>query len=157
MRGLAVVLLAGCSFEPGASSAVALDSGSDHDAPGNVDCPTVLPLCNLDAPEQSLTIATADTIDTDTDPRCRTVVQDNGNLVCVVYATSVTITSNGSLTATGSRPLAIASTSTLTLAGTIDVSSRRVGGKGAAASDPGCTFASVQWRHRRYRHEPGRR
>jgi hypothetical protein len=145
MRGAVVaLLLAGCSFEHGVIGGGSSDAPTG-DAPLDdvAGCtPGYLDLCAQPAPMQTLTIGSADTINTDTDPRCTTLNQANGGPVCLVYATSVSIQAGGSLTATGSRPLAIASTSTLVLGGAIDVSSRRAGQRGPAASDT-CMFATT--------------
>jgi len=105
---------------------------------------TFIDVCMQPAPTMSIDISGAETINTDTDPRCTTLVQASGGPVCLVNATTVNITSTGSLTATGSRPLAISSSSTMMIAGMIDVSSRRVGGqRGPASDDAACTFAAV--------------
>jgi hypothetical protein len=104
---------------------------------------TFLDVCSQPVPAMSLDISTALVIDTDTDPLCTSVAQADGTSVCLVYATSVTIESQGSLTATGSRPLAIASMSTMVIDGLIDVSSLRGGQPGPAADDARCTFAAI--------------
>jgi hypothetical protein len=103
---------------------------------------TFLDVCAQPIPTISLDISTADVIDTDTDSRCTSVSQADGSSVCLVYATSVTIESQGSLTATGSRPLALASMSTMSIEGLIDVSSLRSGQRGPGADDARCSFAA---------------
>lgn len=144
MRAAVFALLVGCSFEHGVTAAGSGDGGTGDAQVDVAGCtPGFLDLCGEAAPSQPLHIATADTIDTDTDPRCRTVTQASGGPVCLVYATSVMIAAGGSLTATGSRPLAIVSTSTLAIAGSIDVSSRRSGQRGPASSDAACAFATT--------------
>jgi hypothetical protein len=135
----------GCSFDhgvPGGATGDGGGGGSDarldawQCASGFVD------LCEQAPPDGPLDIVGPDTINTDTDPRCRTLAQASGGPVCLVYASSVSITSSGSLTATGSRPLAIVSTGMMTIGGAIDVSSRRAGARGPASSDAACAFAS---------------
>lgn len=105
--------------------------------PGFVD------VCAVPVPTTDLEITVSETIDTDTDPRCITLQQPNGGPICLIYATAVTIGSGATLTATGSRPLAIAATSAMTIDGTIDVSSQRGVARGPGADDAACTFASV--------------
>lgn len=119
--------------------------GEDVTMPdGAMQCvPGWLDLCTQPPPTIALDVTSAETLDTDTDPRCRTYVQQAGGDVCLVHATSVNIGPGGSLTATGSRPLAIASATTLTLDGTIDVSSRRGVRTGPGAGDASCTFAAT--------------
>ncbi len=146
-RAVFALVLAGCSFEhgvvPGAGGADGGGDGTVGDGSGDTPCvPGFLNLCAETAPTQPLHLTGPDTINTDTDPRCRTFTQPNGGPVCLVYATSVAIDAGGSLTATGSRPLAIASTSTLTIAGAIDVSSHIGGARGPGASDAGCLFTT---------------
>lgn len=153
MRWVVIALLAGCSFEPGKLPGT-LDSGGsvpdagtlDDAAPDPEDAPApctpgYLDVCGQPAPSMTIDIAGEDTIDTDTDPRCIALQQASGGEVCLVYASSVAIRATGKLIATGSRPLAIVSTSTLEVHGVIDVSSRRVGQRGPAASDASCTFS----------------
>lgn len=146
MRGAVLALLVGCSFDRGV---IARGDAGDGTADASSDVlagachATFLDVCAAPMPDQGLRIAGAETIDTDTDPRCRELEQAGGKSVCLVYATSVVIDPGGSLTATGSRPLAIASASVMTIAGTIDVSSRRGGQPGPAASDAACTFSTT--------------
>lgn len=147
MRGAVFALLAGCSFEHGVigatADAPAIDASQIDAIDGPQPCvPGFLDLCDEAAPTQSLHLTGPDTINTDTDPRCRVFTQTGGGAVCLVYATSVAIDAGASLTATGSRPLAIASTSTLVIGGAIDVSSHIGGARGPGASDGSCSFAA---------------
>ncbi|HEX5059821.1 MAG TPA: hypothetical protein VFV99_10705, partial [Kofleriaceae bacterium] len=142
MRVAVLALLVGCSFEHG----VALDdaTGGDIATPdGDGRCGLFLDLCGSPAPPGPLHLVNADTINTDTDPRCLGVMQASGGDVCLVYATMVDIDSGASLTATGTRPLAIAASGALTVGGTIDVSSRISGQRGPASSDTACSFAAT--------------
>lgn len=149
---LALVTAGGCGFEHGATS-----SGGGDDMPvidGSIDGATIDPggepnpcqpkflnLCGQPAASMTLDAPGIDSINTDTDPRCRTLTQTNGGPVCLVYVTSASI--GGQLIATGSRPLAIASTSTINIAGVIDVSSRRSDGKTGPGMDGTCTFSAT--------------
>jgi len=163
MRGAVLALVAGCTFDHGfgmgpadangsgsdSGSGNTNDSGMPVDAYVNpVDGPTCtstkfLNLCAEPPPTAPFNLNNATIINTDTDSRCRVFYQPNGGPVCLIYATSVDIMNGGSITAIGSRPLAIASTSTMFISGTIDVSSRRAGQRGAGSSNPSCTFASA--------------
>ncbi|HUS28325.1 MAG TPA: hypothetical protein VMZ53_07445 [Kofleriaceae bacterium] len=139
--GLAAFVLAGCGFEHGELSTSSMIDAPMIDAPdAEIDSPAItctpgfVDLCNA-TPGPALAIAGADTINTDNDPRCVTVAQAAGSAVCLVYASSVMIGSSASLTATGSRPLAIASASTLAIDGIVDVSSQRVTAQIGPAAD----------------------
>lgn len=147
-----LAVIAGCSFSAHAPSNPGGDDANSTDAavPGDVlidgGTPCVagfLDLCKQAAPSIPLDIADAQSINTgpsNTDPRCHTLTQPGGSDVCLIYATAVTITGTGSLTATGSRPLAIASSSTLTIDGTIDVGSHGPQ-RGPAVDAASCNFA----------------
>jgi len=146
MRGAVLALLVGCSFDQGViarGDAGGSTADATPDALAGTCHATFLDVCGAPMPDRGLRIAGAETIDTDTDPRCSELAQVGGMPVCFIYATSVVIDPGGSLTATGSRPLAIASASVMTIAGTIDVSSRRGAKPGPAASDAACAFASA--------------
>jgi hypothetical protein len=62
------------------------------------------------------------TLDTETSPSCLASVA----AACVVAATDVTVPSGKTLQVTGSRPLVVIATGTLTIAGTLDASSHAV-------------------------------
>lgn len=64
-------------------------------------------------------------ISTDTDTRCRTVMQPGGPNVCLMVFRDVQIATTATLFAHGSRPLAIAARRTMNINGTVDVASRR--------------------------------
>jgi len=108
-----------------------------------VDAPCVagfLDLCSQTVQPMTLNITNGQTIKTDSDSRCHTYTQASGGDVCLIYVTSVTITGGGLLTVTGSRPLALASSSTMRIDGMIDVGSHG-GQRGPAADDAACMFA----------------
>jgi len=116
----------------------------DAAVPGDTGVPCVpgfLDLCNQPVQSTALDITDARTIDTGRDSLCHRFTQPGGGDVCLVYVTSVSITSTGSLTAFGSRPLALASSSTMTIDGTLDAGSHG-GQRGPAANTTGCSFAS---------------
>lgn len=155
MRLVFALALAGCGFEHGAASLASDSSGDDMTViDGSIDSTTIQPgaeptpcmpnfldMCGQPAATSTLDAAGIDSINTDTDPRCRTLTQTNGGDVCLVYVTSASI--SGQLIATGSRPLAIAASSTITISGVIDVSSRRSDGKTGPGMDGACSFAAT--------------
>jgi hypothetical protein len=91
------------------------------------DAPSCVPgfvnLCGQ-APAGNFIIASTQ-INTDADVRCKTVTQKGGLDVCLLYFTDVEIQAGGVLFAHGYRPLVLAATGTMKIAGTIDVSSLR--------------------------------
>jgi hypothetical protein len=150
------LVLAGCGFTHGSlgsGSNQQIDSGSSDtsttsDGPGaTIDTKTCTPgflnLCGQAAPSITLLIDNAQTINTDTDQRCRTVAQTSGPDVCLIYASDVNISSNGALTSTGTRPLAIASTANMTIDGKIDVSSGRANGQLGPGANGTCSFTAT--------------
>jgi hypothetical protein len=131
------VLIAGCGFHspPGPAESPGGDASAGCTA-GFLD------LCAQAEPSTMFEVAGAQAINTDNDPRCRTLTQAGGGDVCLIYATAVVIESSAVLTATGKRPLAIASASRLTLNGAIDAGSHGAQ-RGPGADDAACTFATV--------------
>ncbi|HEY5938620.1 MAG TPA: hypothetical protein VIU61_28410 [Kofleriaceae bacterium] len=98
-----------------------------------------LDLCD-ETPLPAIAVGASETIDTDTDPRCITFPQAGGGDACLVYAQAISVAAGQTLSAIGSRPLVIASVASITLAGELDVSSRRGGQTGAAANHSACTI-----------------
>jgi len=146
VRVWSLLLIVGCSYvPPRATDGTDADPDrGDASVVGDGTCtPGFVDLCGQPPPTDALDITGPDTIDTDTDPRCVTVMQIGGPSVCLVHATTVNIGVGGSLTATGSRPLAIAAATTMTVGGAIDVSSRPGGTRGPAADDSSCTFDAI--------------
>lgn len=127
------VLIAGCGFH---------SEPAPGEPPGD-GCAGFLDLCAQAEPTTMFEVAGGQQmINTDKDPRCDTLTQAGGVNVCLIYATAVVIDGSATLTATGQRPLAIASTSTLTLEGTIDVGSHG-GQQGPGADTAECSFAGM--------------
>jgi hypothetical protein len=80
-------------------------------------------------------------IDTDTGAACSTRVAATAAAYCVVAGSSITIASGEKVRAQGGRPLVLLSTSTITIDGTVDVSSAFNAGaqiRGAGGNVPGC-------------------
>lgn len=143
MRWLyALALATGCGFEHGSAGAI-IDAPESPGAEPTACVTGFLDLCGQADPTMALDVQVSSTINTDTDPRCRTLTQTGGGPVCLVYVTQVLIAPGATLTATGSRPLAIASTSTMAVSGTIDVASRRTDGQIGPGANGTCTFSAT--------------
>ncbi|MBE7451174.1 MAG: hypothetical protein HS111_20440 [Kofleriaceae bacterium] len=143
---------AACGFHPSGASedgdgaaadAAAIDAAGDGDGAPPTDATVTtdarcrlgfVDLCGAGAAGPALTVSAATSIDTDTDPRCATLAQPGGPDACLVWVASVSIGVGARLTATGSRPLVIASAGDLVVDGVVDVSSRRGQARGAGAA-----------------------
>jgi hypothetical protein len=130
-----------------------LDEIDDIDVPRNdaslgLDAPvgsfclgdeTLLRVCFPEPPKD--TLAALDKINTSSDPRCQIVSQASGPQLCVLAYGSISI--NAQTSATGSRPLVLVATETITVGNVLDVSSTSVTppriGPGAQTT---CTAAS---------------
>jgi len=141
------LVLAGCSYQA-PTGALTSDGTPSGDGPAG-DGPQVnedgvvctagfFDVCSQAPPTEALTMASGQ-IDTDNDPRCRTVTQSSGPAVCLIAATSVSMT--GTVTVFGARALAISSATTISITGELDISSRRGGRIGPGADDTTCDFA----------------
>jgi len=148
---VALGALTGCQVIFGVDHVHLVDSGTDAtkiylDAPppgtlcaGQASSP--LHICAPEATLQGVTYSTDVTIDTDVDAMCTTVAAATGmqGELCEVIATDLTIEGGARLTAAGSRPLVLVAMGTLTIAGTVDVSSHRTPDtRGAGADDASC-------------------
>ncbi len=141
--GLVIMNLLACSF-PRPIEQEAVDAS---DGPGLPACvPGFINLCGQAEPTESLIVtdANGDPINTDTDPRCRSIQQGNGVDVCLLYFTEVEIPASTGLLFYGSRPLAIAARGSIKIAGTLDVSSKAIRlDRPGAGSNPSalCSFS----------------
>jgi hypothetical protein len=94
--------------------------------PGTPDASCVvdgLDLCAQSPADNAITFGN-ETFDTGNDPRCRDVTQGGGGeTLCLVYATSITVSAGATLTVTGNQPLVLAASGTLQVDGTIDAGS----------------------------------
>jgi hypothetical protein len=135
-----LALVAACSFRHG----VGIGGGSG-DAPTGNDGPQVIcygtglavEVCTAAPPSGTLALGGTRTVHTDpgsTD--CAQLVGTTAGNYCAILATDVDIA--GKLVATGSRPLVIVSTGSMTVSGTIDVASHIAGNKGPAANIGTC-------------------
>jgi hypothetical protein len=105
------------------------------DAPGASCVVAGFDLCAHQQPNGPIHFEIDTTINTTLD--CNVVLfNPTGGSVCVIYASDLTVTST--VRASGERPLVLAATNTITIDGTLDVSSGMNIGTGAAANDPTC-------------------
>ena len=155
--------LAACSFHAGVAEVADAPGSGQHDAPISKDGEHPAPegpsqtcfgsqgaggyyVCAPSAPSGSAMVTGSDTLDTGTECTgsgtlaAATVTLDEPGgkqqSVCLLYAAGVTVT--GSITATGSLPLVIASTADVTIMGTIDVASSD-SQSGAGYTNTGCS------------------
>ncbi len=146
------VALSGCSF-PAPPRA----GQDDPDAPVRADgqpaadasfdappcAPGYLNLCDVKERADPFTPTSSATINTTTDGRCIVKAQANGPELCILYFAKVDIPTGVTITVTGSRALVLASTTTLDIAGTLDVGSRRTRAeRGAASNHSTCAYAT---------------
>jgi hypothetical protein len=105
------------------------------DAPGASCIVAGFDLCAHQQPNGPIHFEVDTTINTTLD--CNVVLfNPTGGSVCVIYASDLAVTST--VRASGARPLVLAATGTITIDGTLDVSSSAMIGVGAAANDPSC-------------------
>lgn len=157
-----MALALGCVFDPSATGVdgLASDAGRRADAretdaspavpidaaPGAADagCPlALLRDCDPGGADGDLIVTGDDTIDTDTDPRCRTYVQTGGPDACLVHVGALSIADSATLRGVGSRPLILLADGDATIAGTLDVGSYRAGTTGAGANPELCATATA--------------
>jgi hypothetical protein len=125
---LAVISVGACSFPRPLEQDT--DGSPGADGPRVPSCTPglgFLDLCSQPEPTEALVLAPGadDPIDTERDARCRPVAQANGPELCLLYFTDVEIRSGVEWLVVGARPLALAATRTMKIAGTLDLSSRR--------------------------------
>jgi hypothetical protein len=115
---------AACSFGGGGGSGDKPDAAPDAAPP---PCPfSYMDVCvNLDL-ATPLTIDASKTIDTATDAACATPPMVKADSpYCVLAGSSITISAGVTLRAVGTRPLVLAASGDITIAGIVDVSSTR--------------------------------
>jgi hypothetical protein len=145
------LLLSACGFD-GAQG----QGDPDGDGGGNpidgapADSPACtstgfLNLCDQTANDENFIVGSTE-LNSDTDNRCKVVVQTSGPNICLLYFNRVEIMAGGTLSVSGSRPLALVAKDTFLVRGTLDVSSRRDPeriGAGSARTAAGlCSFTS---------------
>lgn len=114
------------------------DGGVDVDTmPGHCYGTGLVTACFDAVPTGSITVTTNTTINTDTDERCAPTL--NAVPACVVAAESITVNGGLFLAATGTKPLVLVATQTITVDGTLTVGSfRQLNFVGAGSDMPGC-------------------
>src|SRR5216117_3580302 len=158
------LVLGGCGFSatpgnnpngapPGASGdpavdaspavdALAIDSAPLDGAAAAVCLGTFVRVC-VDPPIAAVTL-TQD-LDTSTSARCQPYTATPAVDACVVTGQSITIPSGNTITVTGGKRLILFATDEITIAGTLDASSRRDAPGPAADSGPcGTDFVDAQ-------------
>ncbi|MBL4637611.1 MAG: hypothetical protein JKY56_27390 [Kofleriaceae bacterium] len=142
---------AGCTFD-GNNTAQGFDQvDGETDGGGNETLPLLdsgIPaggcpvgsdfICATGQPDSSWEVQQDILINTDSDSRCRTLVQPNNTKVCLFYVDGFTLADGVRLRAIGSRPLLIASDHDIVIHGIVDVSSARGEVPGASANSSVC-------------------
>lgn len=145
---------------------IAIDAAATDDAPRNIDAPPgprdappdaaidaaidaqlcfgiglvmVCPTAPITSPLTTVT----ETIDTTTSSRCIAYTGTAPGSLCVIAGTSVSIPVGTTLRAVGTKPLVILATNSLSVAGTIDVASRRGQPSGAGAQPAACSAGTA--------------
>lgn len=151
MRWLLAVLVCGCNFHPGASTAG--DDVGAPDAPPPIDAPVdvrigyclgnaTIEICLSEAPAMPLLISATANLDTDLSSLCATnVVGGSLGQYCVLAASAITVAGGKLLSAKGTRPLVLFSSGTIKVSGTIDVAGHLDGtpqGVGAGGDPSAC-------------------
>lgn len=142
--GALLLSVSACGFS--GSEGVALDDDDEMEAdPADIPnqppvcVPGFVDLCAQLNPGGAFALTNTE-IDTDKDMRCRVVKQLNGPDICLFYFTDVEIQEGVVVLAFGSRPFALVAKNTLKIAGTLDVSSKRLRlpkqGAGSAPTQP---------------------
>ena len=126
MRLLAGLLALGtaCGFDGRGTTpdAAAVDASPD----AQFCVPGFVSFCPSGPPTRSLDVTTNTVLPTDTSTECLDVMPTSGGAaLCILYLQDFSIAAGVTLRAWGQRPLAIYAKGTITILGTLDVSSRR--------------------------------
>jgi len=134
-----------CGFQPGALPGGGVIDIDASDGSGDASTCVGTGLVRVCfAPADALVLDTQN-LDTDVSGTCTQILtQTDGREVCVLAATSISVI--GVVTATGSRPLVLAASSSITVAitGVIDVSSTGTRTGAGANYDPTCQMATFR-------------
>jgi hypothetical protein len=146
----ALLLISACGFSVPDGSSTPVDAAAidaPPDAPdamtgtvGDVCYGTLVHVCFPSAPTGAVTPVS---FNTGTDAACTLIyAQSDGEEVCVIAADTITI--GGDLTVTGPRPLVLVAATTITVTGTIDVSSTTMPSRrGAGSQGLACTLSAA--------------
>lgn len=152
----ALIFLSACSFSGSNGNPLGPDDGGldapPADAPPDSKPPPPPPpppckagfvdLC-LETPRTDALSVTGNVeINSGTDARCVVRQQTGGPDLCILYFTSIDIPSGGNLLIHGSRAVVLASTTTISIVGNLDVSSRRNRLTKNGAGNGTCTFTT---------------
>jgi len=135
MRGWPLSLLATAGLATGCGAVFGI---GDPEVGGGGSCPIGgFDLCATQNPNGPIAFTTDALIATDRD--CSVVLYEpEAGSICVIYATEIDVASSATVSATGTRPLVFAATGTITIAGTLDVSSYFQMRTGAGADPAAC-------------------
>lgn len=116
--------------------------GGRSDGPMSALChgTGIVQLC-FDAPPTGATMLPGGTLDTDASPLCSTNVVSGVTDACVIAGDTVSLATGLTLAATGSKPLIIVARNQITITGTLDVATHRLGLRGAGATMGACNAA----------------
>ena len=95
--------------------------------------------------QDQLTVGSTMTLDTSTSPLCEPYHLPSGasdTAFCMIGSKAITISANGRLNVTGTKPLVLLGTNSITIDGVLDVSSHRGGIAGAASNSAACDNAN---------------
>lgn len=145
---LVAIGLCACSFprpeeQTGPAEADARPSPDAPSVDGPPNCaPGFVDLCGLSARQESLTTNGVVEINSELDGNCQVKPQAGGREICILYFAAINIPSNSTLLIYGRRPVALASATTFTIGGTLDVSSRRSRLSKNGAGSEACPFSA---------------
>lgn len=119
----AALLASGCSSILGIDDLSLRDAGGPPDQPvdalGAFCYGTFVKACFDQEP--AMAVMLSGTLDTTSDPRCVTIPQTNGDPICAIAGTTITV--DASTIVSGSRPLMLIASTTIMVANRLDVSS----------------------------------
>lgn len=137
-----VGLLVGCGFNKAASD----DAGADGLPGPTVDASLCfagfMPVCLEALPTEPRTYESVMTVFDTAGADCAATTMGTAADVCVVAATTIEVKSGAVLRAVGARPLLLLATTSITVAGALDVASHRGGTNGAAANAADCKMGT---------------
>jgi hypothetical protein len=130
---------------PGGPPDASIDASDPGGGPDASVCfgSGLVKVCLASAPSGPVTIDQSEPLDTSVDRNCPQIVAGGANAVsdmCVFAGTTVTV---GNVVAIGSRPLVVIATGTLSVVGTLDVSSKTGNPRLGAGANPGTCITAT--------------